>query len=105
VTVGEPIERDIGVLLTRRAQAARSRSRIAVQHSRTLLSARRVARNEELMVTRCAWCERFCLDDEWSAPPVAGLWSGFLTGRTTHGICPDCLAGLAASGESAPFDS
>jgi hypothetical protein len=103
VTVREPIVCDIGVVLTRRARAARIRLRITVEHSRTLVSARRGAYNEERMVTRCAWCERFCLDDEWASPPDAGLWSGFLAARTTHGICPDCLAGLAANGKTAPF--
>jgi hypothetical protein len=105
VTVGEPVDRDIGVLLTQRARAARNRSLVAVQHSRMLVSARRAVRNEDAMVTRCAWCGRFCFDDEWATPLDAGLFSGYLTGRTTHGICPDCLAGLAVNGESAPFEA
>jgi hypothetical protein len=46
------------------------------------------------LTTRCAWCDRYLLDGQWvqlEAPP---------SGQVTHGICPDCLAELRASGQS-----
>jgi hypothetical protein len=49
---------------------------------------------ERALLTRCAWCERYRLDDRWvtlEGPPA---------GKVTHGICPDCLARLQESGQS-----
>jgi len=46
------------------------------------------------LVTRCAWCERYLIDDEWVPADVP--WPG----RLTHGICPDCAARLKESGQS-----
>jgi hypothetical protein len=49
------------------------------------------------MLTRCAWCERVALGEGWLEPEIfekrqiAG--QGY---RLTHGICPDCLAGVKA---------
>jgi hypothetical protein len=47
------------------------------------------------LVLKCAWCGRYRAGDDWvelegdEAPDAA---------RVTHGICPECLASLRASG-------
>ena len=58
-----------------------------------------VALREGGWVTRCAWCGRYRIGDDWvtssySRGPVR-------RSRTTHSICEDCVAGLREAGQSA----
>jgi hypothetical protein len=52
------------------------------------------------MVTSCSWCRRFLVGDEWLEVEVAVARSGLLEDEMpaiTHGVCPDCEAGLHGS--------
>lgn len=61
-----------------------------------------VAESDDVMlVTRCAWCERYALHDAWvHGSELAAVTSGRDLVRITHSICPSCLAGLQTSGLS-----
>ena len=56
-----------------------------------LLSAARHARQ---LTNRCAWCDRYELQGKWVDLSDLGSYTGGELGGT-HGICPDCLEGLA----------
>lgn len=54
------------------------------------------------MLTRCAWCDRIALGEQWlrredfrDRQPQQGF-------RLTHGICPDCVASVKAERSQRP---
>jgi len=50
----------------------------------------------QVLLLRCAWCERIKVGDAWIAPtevPVAEHVYADIEGQS-HGICPDCHAML-----------
>lgn len=53
------------------------------------------------LITRCAWCGRYAVDDGWLTEESVrafvrpGDWRSM-----THGICPDCFADLRRRGLS-----
>jgi hypothetical protein len=96
-------EPDVGAVLALRSRAARDRSRTARARSQTLVSACRLMREGDTMVTSCAWCTRLCVDGSWLRASDTSLFTATIAARTTHGICPDCLAALAEAGRTAPL--
>ena len=49
------------------------------------------------MLTRCAWCERIALGEVWlEREEFQRQRTPSTRFRLTHGICPDCLAGVKA---------
>jgi hypothetical protein len=58
---------------------------------------------EEPLVTRCAWCERYEIENRWSTRRPStlsrklGTWASTMA---SHGICPDCTADLKQRGLS-----
>jgi hypothetical protein len=49
------------------------------------------------MLTHCAWCDRIALGDTWLEREVFQNQQIARFGyRLTHGICPDCVAGVKA---------
>ena len=54
-------------------------------------------RRDGLMVTRCAWCDRIALGEQWLRhEDFRNQHTPALDYRITHGICPECLAGVKA---------
>ena len=55
----------------------------------------RAAEAGAAMPSRCAWCGRYRVGDEWLTVerPAAGA-------RVSHGICPDCVEALRNTGQS-----
>jgi hypothetical protein len=47
----------------------------------------------EPLVTRCAWCARYQVGDEWLDEQTIGEFTrrGTWMGVATHGICPGCV--------------
>jgi hypothetical protein len=88
--------------LARRVKQAIAAAEEAKAKSETLVAARRVVRDPAMMLRRCAWCGRISLG-RWTvveeAPPFLPRE---MHGRTTHGICPDCLCRLERRGETKP---
>jgi hypothetical protein len=62
---------------------------------RGLSQALRAARAGRLALTRCAWCGRVKIDEEWLQ--LAAIGAGQINAtsslrlRATHGICPPCF--------------
>jgi hypothetical protein len=58
---------------------------------------------DEPLVTRCAWCARYHVGDEWLEEATIhgfarpGRWDSMLA---SHGICPGCVADLRRRGLS-----
>ena len=84
-----------------RVRVALGQSHSVVRRSRVVIGARRFLRDDRAMLTRCAWCSSVFLGGEWAAPVErpSFLW-GDLSPRTTHSICPTCVAVLERSGAS-----
>ena len=68
-------------------------ARQLVERSRFLRLVRQVERDPERRLTRCAWCRRYAVNDDWLE---LGQMPRHLRERIkrslTHGICPCCLA-------------
>jgi hypothetical protein len=55
----------------------------------------RVTAKREVLVTRCAWCKRYAVCDEWiSGAELACTAGSTIDLRISHGICPRCLGEL-----------
>jgi hypothetical protein len=89
--------------LVRRAAEAHARSvdlRLDAQRVRHLAALLREAHHSGVLLRYCAWCDRLEVGDEWL--PLDGIGGGQLRltaelrSRSTHGICPDCLARVTA---------
>lgn len=85
--------------LIRRAIEAKEQSASIAQDSARILGLARIlrtARNGEVSIRRCAWCERYQIGEEWLHLNAIGtgqmLMTKDLLDRATHGICADCLA-------------
>jgi hypothetical protein len=53
----------------------------------------------EVLVTRCAWCKRYAVYDEWiSAAELDQAAGSTIDLRISHGICPHCLGGVREGG-------
>jgi hypothetical protein len=74
-----------------------------VRRARILVEGAQVVREPSAMLTRCAWCGRYALGDGWADPDETPVWPERLGGRTTHGICGQCLRMLETSGASRPL--
>jgi hypothetical protein len=87
--------------LRMRARAAITEAEVTVERAQTLVASRRIVADDEALATRCAWCGRLELGEQWLLPIDAPLFVGAgLHDRTTHGICSDCVARLERSGKS-----
>jgi hypothetical protein len=76
-----------------RAHAAIEAARRTVARSEVLAAALELDDDEGLLV-RCAWCDRYSLGSEWmraeELPHVSGVGRKLHDQRITHSICPDC---------------
>ena len=60
------------------------------------------ARSDEVLLTRCAWCERVRVaPDEWVDVADEAAEGQALLARASHGICPSCLARISAQRDAA----
>jgi hypothetical protein len=84
--------------LIRRTLAARETAEAVRDDSRRvrgLAQLLRDAQSGEALLTRCAWCEKLKLGEEWLRLEAVG--SGSMTimesliRKASHGICPDCF--------------
>ena len=53
------------------------------------------------LTTRCAWCGRYRVAEQWIVLKRVPIVVSLAEEATTHGICPDCVASLRAAGLSA----
>jgi hypothetical protein len=62
-------------------------------------------RHTETFLTRCAWCQRLRLDEEWvPSEEVPPFLLADLDDRSTHGICPSCFSEAErVSGDGVPL--
>ena len=60
------------------------------------------AATDQLLVTRCAWCERYEVGNRWLPEKKIKtfLRGGDWMSDATHGICPDCVQSLRRRGLS-----
>jgi hypothetical protein len=77
-----------------RAHAAIEAARETVARSEVLAAAMNLQRDDESLLVRCAWCDRYSLGSEWMTaselPHVWGVGRKLHEERVTHSICPDC---------------
>jgi hypothetical protein len=85
--------------LVRRATEARDRAEsLALDSKRitSLASTLRQADAGEIVLVRCAWCDRLRLGDEWLHLHAIGGGQQKITAsireKASHGICPNCLS-------------
>jgi hypothetical protein len=85
--------------LVRRAIEARDRAESLALESRrvtSLAATLRAADAGEIVLVRCAWCDRLRLGDEWLHLRAIGRGQEKITAsilkKASHGICPDCLS-------------
>ncbi len=85
--------------LVRRAMAARNEAESLQAKSRRISALARALREADAgrgILVRCAWCDRFKIDNEWL--PLTAIGAGqqriatSLRAQASHGICPDCLS-------------
>jgi hypothetical protein len=80
--------------LTVRAHAAIEAARRTVARSEVLAAAMELDQDQEGLLVRCAWCDRYSLGSEWmraeELPHVWGVGRKLQDQRITHSICPDC---------------
>lgn len=87
--------------LSRRVERALAEARRLVDRSQVLHAARRFLGDVDLMITRCAWCNRYALAGHWLEPDEApASLPRHLAHRVTHGICQRCADDLRARGLS-----
>jgi hypothetical protein len=97
-------ERDVAGHLSERVRAALADAERTVSQSEMLASARRIVRQPDSMVTRCAWCGRLQLGGHWTLVDQApSFFKDFVDRSVTHGICGDCMRGLESSGKTSPL--
>ena len=84
--------------LVRRAVLAGQHSETLQAQSRhicALAQALRDARSGRVLLTRCAWCGRLKVEEEWLHLTAIGEGqqqiASSLCRHATHGICPSCL--------------
>jgi hypothetical protein len=88
---------EVEAALLRRAEAAID----AAEHIRAqalVFVGASASLREGRMTPRCAWCSRYRFEDEWFLVEDAPGFTDFP--NVTHGICPDCVNALRASGMS-----
>lgn len=88
--------------VVRRARLAVAAAKETVARARALAEARRLARDPDRLLKRCAWCGRATLGGEWLEPEEA---ERLLAGRSglpevSHTICPDCSERLVRERKS-----
>jgi hypothetical protein len=83
--------------LLRRARTAVEHAREAVRHSTLLLLLSDQIQHRGL-TSRCAWCGRHQVGDEWITVDRMPRFGTF--GAQSHTICPDCVEELRRSGRS-----
>jgi hypothetical protein len=83
--------------LLRRARMAVDHAREAVHRSAMLLHLSDQIRNRGL-TSRCAWCGRHQVGEEWVALNRMPRFGTF--GPQSHTICPDCVEELRKAGKS-----
>jgi hypothetical protein len=84
--------------VVRRASEATTHSEEVMAHARRVLQLSRIlraARDGEVAICRCAWCDRFKVGDEWLHLDDIGRGQQHirttLLKRASHGICPECF--------------
>jgi hypothetical protein len=93
--------------LVRRALAARERAEAAQEDSRRvrkLAQLLREAHAGKTLLIHCAWCGRLQVRQEWleltadseGGPEIAAS----LIRKSSHGICPECVAHVTADAEA-----
>jgi hypothetical protein len=83
-----------------RREQALSEARRQVRRSEVLIAAVRLLA-DQAMLTRCAWCERVALADQWLEEDERPRFLPRRLDRAaTHGICPSCFEQLRADGQS-----
>ncbi len=101
-----PEERDLGADLRERlrdrVRSALEAAEAAVARSRVLTAGRRLSREPEALLRRCAWCGRVTLGGEWVDADEA---TQLVAGRSgpveaSHTICPDCTERLVQEGKT-----
>jgi len=95
---------DLALELEWRARSVVAESSRIIRRSHALVAARELLVEDGAMLTRCAWCGRYELGDEWLEPAERPrfLRPDALPDRTTHGICGDCFHRLEANGWQEP---
>ena len=87
-------DRDKHDELARRAERAIEDARETVARSEVIAAAMTVHRDQERLLVRCAWCDRYSLAGEWmpanELPHVWGVDRKLHAEQITHSICPDC---------------
>ena len=84
--------------LTRRAMVAGAHADLLQTESRRIVGLAQVLRDAHagrVLLLRCAWCDRFRVDEEWLHLEAIGKGQQQITSslraRATHGICSDCF--------------
>ena len=84
--------------LVRRASEAETRAEESAARARRVLDFSRIlraARDGEVSICRCAWCDRFKVGNEWLRLDDVGHGRRqireSLLRRASHGICPECF--------------
>ncbi len=54
----------------------------------------------DVLITRCAWCSRYEVEDAWLHHQRVTRFLRDDGSEVTHGICPACIADLRARGLS-----
>jgi hypothetical protein len=85
--------------LVRRAVEARERAEELVRDADRINTWAKLLRDADagnVLLLRCAWCDRFDVGGEWLNLEAIGDGERRITSRlrrnATHGICDDCLA-------------
>jgi len=86
---------------------ALDRSTRITRRSSIVTSASWHRRHNETFLTRCAWCQRLRLGEEWiRAEEVPPFLLADLDDRSTHGICPACFSEAERdAGDGAPLSA
>jgi hypothetical protein len=82
-------------LLERAQKAVDAAAEIAAQSQ--VIAHVAAARRGSGLMSRCAWCGRYRVDDRWVRVEPK---PEFLEDRTSHGICTECIAALRGAGLS-----
>jgi hypothetical protein len=87
--------------LSRRVANALAEARRHVDRSEVLHAARRLLHDTDLMITRCAWCNRYALAGHWLEQGEAPVFlPPHMADKVTHGICERCADDLRTRGLS-----
>jgi hypothetical protein len=84
--------------VVRRVSEATTQAEEVAAHARRVLHFSRImraARDGEVAICRCAWCDRFKIGNEWLHLDDIGHGQQHirqtLLRRASHGICPKCF--------------